>query len=86
MRFRVCLPEWLGFGCGLADTVHHNALITPSYTMLHLALDPPNLVDSRHRIEVIVALLEQHFEMPLVRRLEGGSVLQRWLTPWELQV
>src|SRR6516165_5461809 len=35
----VCLPEWLGFGCGLADTVHHNALITPSYTMLHLALD-----------------------------------------------
>jgi hypothetical protein len=36
----VCLPEWLGVGCGLTDTVHHNALITPSYTMLHLALDP----------------------------------------------
>src|SRR6516225_9821361 len=40
----VCLPEWLGFGCGLADTVDHNALITPSYTMLHLALDPQHSI------------------------------------------
>jgi hypothetical protein len=40
----VCLPEWLGFGCGLADTVHHNALITPSCTMLHLALGPQHSI------------------------------------------
>jgi hypothetical protein len=44
-------------------------------------------VDSIHaRMELIVALLEQHFEVPLMRRFERGSVLQPWLTPWQLQV
>jgi len=37
-------------------------------------------------MELIVALLEQHLEVPLVRRFERGSVLQPWLTPWQLQV
>jgi hypothetical protein len=30
-------------------------------------------------MELIVALLEQHLEVPLVRRFERGSVLQPWL-------
>jgi len=45
-----------------------------------------SLVDSLHRMGLIVALLEQHLEVPLVRRFERGSVLQPWLTPWQLQV
>jgi hypothetical protein len=61
--------------------------------MLHIALDPQHshdlitsLVDSIHRMESIVALLEQYPEVPPVRRFECGSVLQQWLTPWQLQV
>jgi len=45
-----------------------------------------SMMDSIHRMELIVALLEQHLEVPLVRRFERGSVLQPWLTPWQLQV
>ena len=37
-------------------------------------------------MELIVALLEQHLEVPLVRRFERGSVLQPWLMLWQLQV
>ena len=37
-------------------------------------------------MELIVALLEQHFEVPLMRRFERGSVLQPWLMLWQLQV
>jgi hypothetical protein len=37
-------------------------------------------------MELIVALLEQHLEVPLVRRFERGSVLQPWLTPCQLQI
>jgi hypothetical protein len=44
------------------------------------------LVVSIHRTEFIVTLLEQHLEVPLVRRFERGSVLQPWLTPWQLEV
>ena len=38
---------------------------------------PPHhvLVDSLHRMELIVALLEQHLEVPLVRRFERGSAV-----------
>jgi len=32
-------------------------------------------VDSLRRVELIVALLEQHLEVPLVRRFERGSAV-----------
>jgi hypothetical protein len=37
-------------------------------------------------MEFIVAWLEEHLEVPLVQRFDRGSVLQPWLTPWQLQV